>query len=331
MDFYELLHLKLDTRGATPYERNFKQMQHEFYKYFEDSLTKAKVLVNGKNYIEVTIVDHSQSNNKDLSDDKYVHAPNETKISVGDYILWDNQYWMVFSKENKTIATHQQAKIKESNQSIKWIRNGKIVNNELGWWSYVQSNTLYTMGVSENTLIDVVDSKMMMYMQNNADTRDLQINERIFIGSRVYKIKFPDKVSRFGLISFLLDEDTINENYDNVELGVADYYRFYGTDTDVREELEEGHPDHELSIVGNKNPKIGSINSYEANFEVEEWTIDTVESEDLVVVMSSDANKITIEVVQDRKFANVGKSFTITARDSSDNYTSLHLTVRTKY
>ena len=323
----------MDLRGRSAYDRNYRHKKYEFENYFEDTLTRATVLLNGLTEIVISIVDHSQANNKDLSDDKYIHALNETPINVGDYIDWSDQHWMIFTKEYKTINTHQQAKMKEANESIKWIRNGEIVNDGNGWWAYVQSNTLYTMGISENNLIDVGDSKMMMYMQNNADTIDLRINERIFIGDKVYKIKFPDRVSRQGLISFLLDEDTVSEEHDNVELGVTDYYKYFGTTSDPRDELEDDPEiiENNLMITGPLTPRIGAYSTYKADFEVVEWTVDTMESDDIVVIKDKNSSSLTIQAVQDVQYKNIGRSFNITAKDVYDNYTTLHLTVGKKY
>src|SRR5699024_11569473 len=108
-----------------------------------------------------------------------------------------------FSEEHKTIQTHQQAKIKVSNERIKWVRNGEIVNNGIGWYSYSQSQTLYTMGVKDTKMMSVPDSNFTIYMQNNPDTRDLRMGERILVGRRGYKINFIDDVSRAGFIDYV--------------------------------------------------------------------------------------------------------------------------------
>src|SRR5699024_1397940 len=127
-----------------------------------------------------------------------------------------------FSEEHKTIQTHQQAKIKVSNERIKWVRNGEIVNNGIGWYSYSQSQTLYTMGVKDTKMMSVPDSNFTIYMQNNPDTRDLRMGERIFVGRRVYKINFIDDVSRAGLINYLLrDRKSTRLNSSHVSISYA--------------------------------------------------------------------------------------------------------------
>ena len=275
IDGFDMYQTKMDVRGRSFRERQYKNKLRDFDRYFSETLNEELVAVTDKNnvtsIIEMAFQDHSQSNNKQLSDDKYVIARNETPIHVGDYVLWRDEHWMIFTKEVKTIPTHQQALVKNANYVIKWIRNGEVVNDGKGYHAYIQSNTLYTMGVSETTYLDVVDGKMTMYMQNNKDTAQLIQDERIVIGRKVFKIKFMDTVSRDGLISFLMDEDRVHEKYDNIELGVADYYRYYNKDFDFTDDKLEDGEDlvvPQLEIVGNTAPKIGSIQKYTTDFSV---------------------------------------------------------------
>ena len=186
IDGFDMYQTKMDVRGRSFRERQYKNKLRDFNRYFSETLNEELVAVTDKNnvtsIIEMAFQDHSQSNNKQLSDDKYVIARNETPIHVGDYVLWRDEHWMIFTKEVKTIPTHQQALVKNANYVIKWIRNGEVVNDGKGYHAYIQSNTLYTMGVSETTYLDVVDGKMTMYMQNNKDTAQLIQDERIVIG-----------------------------------------------------------------------------------------------------------------------------------------------------
>lgn len=330
-EYYSAFKRKMSIRGETPYLRNMKNKENTFNKYFENTLNKELAIVNQKESIPIVFQDHSQSNNKDLSDDKYVITKNEFPIMVGDYIQWRNSVWMIFTKEYKTIPTHQQAKIKETNESIKWIRNGEIVNNGLGWWAYVSSGTKYTMGVSETPYIHVPDAKMTMYMQNNPDTKMLQMNERIFIGDNVYKIKFRDDVSRRGLISYLLDQDTVNENYDNVELGIADYYKYFGKDNDfIKEHSDEMVDRVDNSLSGNLTIKVDGSNKYTSHIPIKLWSIESIDkTNEQVAITYSDDNTLEIKFANDPRF--IGHNFNIIAKDYNDNYQSFNVTVIKKY
>lgn len=328
-NYYDAYQRRMSIRGRSPYERNLKHKTRTFNNYFNNSLNKEMVVVNQTQEMPMVFQDHSQSNNKDLSDDKYVIAKNENPIRVGDYIRWRDSMWMIFTKETKTIPTHQQAKVKEVNELVRWIRNGKIINDGIGWWAYVKSNTLYTMGVSETPYIHVPDAKMMMFLQNNEDTKSLQMNERVFVGTNVYKIKFIDDVSRNGLISFLLDQDTINPNYDNVELGVADYYKYFGKGIDFAHESNEEDEVVSANISGSETIKVGSINKYTSEVPIKEWSINSMDSEDKIDVIYTDDYNIEIRCKND--FKAIGGKFSILAMDEDDNYHSFSVSIVKKY
>ena len=81
---------KIRRKGSSSYERNYKLKEREFDDYFRNALTKEQCLVDGVSEYMI-FQDHSQSNNKDLSDDKYIVCPNSVKvvlalISVGEIV-----------------------------------------------------------------------------------------------------------------------------------------------------------------------------------------------------------------------------------------------------
>lgn len=333
METYEKYQNRVIREGLSYQERQFKNKQRSFALYFDRTLNREEVVLNGEKTFQAVFQDHSVTDNNGLSDDKYIIARNEDEFSIGDYIKWREQYWIVFTKENRTVTDHQQGKVKEANEIIRWIRNGKIVNEERGWYAYVQSQTLYTMGVSVTPYIQTVDSKMLMYLRNSEESRDLRMDERVFIGPRVYKIKFTDAVSRHGLISFLLDEDTIGP-YDNTKLGVADYYRFYGNDDDITQhpdELDNGDKENEnIEIIGDTALKL----SGEYTFELSEgnavsWKIIHLEPETPYHLVSENDNRIIIKIKNDNRL--VGSILTIVAELPDGSYISLPTSISVRF
>ncbi|HFI0463186.1 TPA: hypothetical protein ACGO1T_000530 [Streptococcus suis] len=312
-DYFKYFQDKVNLRGALSSDRNFNRQQREFDLYFLNAPNKNLCKINGQD-AELVFIDQNQSNNKDLSDDKYVIARNGTDIKVGDYIIWSDTEWLAFTEEYKTIRTHQQLKVKHVNETIKWIRNGEIINDGKGYGAYVQSQTLYTMGVATSNTLHVVDSKMSLYIQNNKDTQELQMGERIIVGRRAYKLNFIDDVSRPGLISFLLDEDTLSE-YDNIELGVADYGKYFGKSDIEKPTIENTDSDRDtdgFEIVGNDRVKVGSTYHYATvGFSAKSWSIESLFSDQPFIVQNSSGNSLTVVVKDDYKL--IGKKANIVA------------------
>lgn len=326
MSSYRDLYLqKMNRLGASRYDRNLKHKQREFVKYFEDALNKEDCYINGAP-AQLIFQDHSQSNNKDLSDDKYVIAPNETVVDVGSYIQWRDSEWLVFTEEFKTIPTHQQLKVKVVNWTLKWLVDGKVVNNGFGYGAYVQNQTLYTLGVSfSGDNIAIVNGKMMMYVQDNADTRAyFSIGKRVFIGQSVYKILFADPVSRRGLINLLMEEDTITE-YDNRELLIADYHN--NVQATVVEEVVTT-----AVIDGELKPRISKTYIYTISdgSQVSEWITESVDgSNQPFYVRERDGSSITLQFKDDYRF--VGQTATVMAKLTDNTVATLPIRIIKKF
>lgn len=290
---------RIKSAGDTHYARSMIRKSREFESYFNNTLNKEACVIDGKDAYAV-FQDHSQSNNKDLSDDKYLVLPNSTICNVGSYISWRMSKWLVFTEEFKTIPTHQQLKIKEVNEEIRWIdEKGKIINGGNGWGAYVQNQTLYTLGVSfTGNNVGVVNAKMMMYMQDNDQTKTLKVQDRIFIGDNVYNVMFMDNVSRRGLINYLLEQDTISKTYDNVELRIADYYR------KKKDDDKEIPSDQDVVISGDEKLRIGKTYVFKSSKEdyIEEWIIETLGAATTpFVIQEKDGTSITVRVKDDTR------------------------------
>lgn len=332
VDYARNFKRKMAILGETSYDRNMTRKAHEFNRYFANTLNKEDCTIDGRPE-KAVFQDHSQSNNKDLSDDKYLIAPNNVEVNIGSYLKWRDSEWLVFTEEYKTIPTHQQLKIKRVNKRLKWIvdyKNHAICNNGEGWGAYVQNQTLYTLGVSfSGNYNSLINAKMMLYLQDNEETRKLGIGDRLFIGNNIYKIEFADNISRVGLINFLLDEDTNNPETDNLELGVADYWQRDNykskeesdlekakeeTVTNTEEPQNEDEPKQDSivwEIKGSDRARLGRISVYEAvkvntdgstePISVDEWIVSDIEDVPFYIE-ERDGQKITLRVKDDRRY-----------------------------
>ena len=334
MSFSGLYHRKMAVAGDTSRERNFNRAKQGFDLYFASSLTRADCVIDGVK-TQASFQDQSQSNNKGLSDDKYLVAPNDVKIGVGSYVEWDGAEWLVFTGEYKTVPTHQQYKIKHVNRTIKWLvdkKNKTICNHGQGWGAYVQNQTLYTLGVSfSGEYLPLANAKMSVFIKDTLETRAVKVGTRIFIAGQVYKIEFCDYVSRVGLVNWLLDEDTKSPDTDNFELEIADYYDRRKEDNDSSSlpknesasvEGRESHSEDEKqkvewNIEGEKKARLGRSYVYTVKSsdgtepEVSEWIVGDIESLPFHVLEKHE-HTISIRIKDD--FRNVGHIATIAAK-----------------
>lgn len=317
--------------GASPYERRTKRLGREFDRYYADALNKEPVTVDGRDEMLI-FQDHSQSNNKDLSDDKYVIAPNAVTVGIGSYIGWRDEQWLVFTEEVKTIPSHQQLKVKHVNQQMFWLIDGKVSNNGKGWGAYVQNQTLYTLGVSNlGNYLDVANAKMMLYVQNNEETQKIAIGQRFFIGHDVYRCMFKDDVSRIGLINLLMEEDTFNPETDDREKRIAGIKLNDGTPAQVETPVAGT-----IQIEGDLHPRLGMTYVYKttqaigddvSDYDIDEWTVSCVDGTSFVI-QEKDTHSITLRIKDD--YRCVGQIINLIAKKGDQIY-SQTLNIRTKY
>ena len=62
---------RMKVLGGDTRERNMFRKSHEFELYFENTLNREEAVVDGER-VQCVFQDQPQSNNKDLSDDKYI-------------------------------------------------------------------------------------------------------------------------------------------------------------------------------------------------------------------------------------------------------------------
>lgn len=334
MSYSSLYKRKMTAKGITPYERRFIQKSRSFNNWFDNSLAKESVIIDGVQQYAV-FADQNLNNNKELSDDKYIMVKNGSNMQVGSLVVWRNLNWLVFSDENKTIQTHKQAKVKESNGFIKWMIGNKISGDGNGHPAYIQNQTLYTLGVSTSgNDMWIVNAKMTMYLPLNKETLTIKVGQRIFIGDMVFQVMFKDSVSRKGLVNFLLEQDFVNESRDNLELGIADYYT--GLATDDNNEQEPSSAVKEVIVKGSDKARIGALVKYEASvFENElqldegitEWTIADVDGVAKVVEQTPKYISIRIE----NNFKLVGSVISIIGKTADGTFGSKSIRVISPY
>lgn len=341
MIFSEAFRNKMQAMGSNKTERMMRRATRDFDIFFENAPNKEDCLIDGEETSAV-FQDQSQSNNKDLSDDKYVIVPNSQKISVGSYIVWRSSEWLVFTGENKTVPTHQQVKIKNVNSVLKWVTDYEthsICNNGNGWGAYVQNNTLYTLGVSfSGNHFPIVDGKMTVFVQSNEETKKgLKIGTRIVLGQSVYRIEFADFVSRKGLINLLCDQDTVNDETDNIALGVANYWlssEHHGAKvaesekednatnpTPEAEPSNNNQPKIDWYIKGNNVAKIGRSYNFELAYKDTDGTEKPVKATEWILsdaddlpfyVLEKDETTLNVRVKDDRRY--VGQTTSVMAK-----------------
>lgn len=143
--------------------------------------------------------------------------------------------------------------------------------------NFNDSRTRMTESFEKSALVDEAGT-YEMYIQDNEHTRRIAQSDefcrgkisRIIFKGRAYKVIGVDDVSMNGLMCVQLKIDKVSP-MDNMELGIADYYRYM--------EKVEDNTAKEFIISGEKEILIGdgdytyTINANESNGEIVKWSI----------------------------------------------------------
>lgn len=177
---------------------------------------------------DVTII-----NSDNLEQKTIISLPGED-IKLGSLIRWMDNYWMVTARDaNKEVYTR--AQLLQCNFLLKWVtEEGKIYEQ----WCAIEDGTKYLTGEMEDKFLATTrgDSRIAMTIIRNNLTVKFNRENRFLIDDidsphkLSYQLTKPLKLgleyNEEGVFKFVLQEVTAT-TYDNHELGIADYYKYY--------------------------------------------------------------------------------------------------------
>lgn len=103
-----------------------RNAQKQFDRYFKTAPNKFKIERISEDIIKEPInysfdgVIQSIRHGEEDGDSKLLIVQNDTKLSVGDEVFWDNESWIIINKEHRSVQTHQTFTITLCNSCIKF-------------------------------------------------------------------------------------------------------------------------------------------------------------------------------------------------------------------
>lgn len=230
---------RITAGGTTKREAAFNRECRFLNQNLRDSLSYKKVLIDGESQ-EVAIIDSDNLNEK-----KMLSLPL-ADIKCGAMVEWEENFWIVTEKDaNNELYT--KTKLLQCNYLLKWVDEDHVIREQ---WCFIEDGTKYLTGEYEDRrfITSRGDSRIAMTIANNEHTSKFGRENRFLIdepGSAeklAYLLTKPLKVGKTyqgeGVFSFVLQESVSTDN-DNLELGIADYYKHFpkvGMTSDAPEE-----------------------------------------------------------------------------------------------
>ena len=205
------------------------------------------------------------------------HNPD---IAVGSYVYMADEdgewkWWLLVALDER--PQFRQYHILECNWTIKWV----VDNNIHSCLAVQRYQNSYSSGLQSGSRITGVDDMTSLWVPTNSSTQTIGYNQRFLISDvgRVpalcYEVSKISDTSPIGLIKFSLAQTTFNENTDNVDLMIADYWasQIEPTELNSDQELTRTVAIH----YSGAKPTIkagGSVKTFTPVFNVEGVTVD---------------------------------------------------------
>lgn len=191
--------------------------------------------------------------NLDNLNEKAIYSMPSEDIALGSLIYWMNNYWLVYERDANMLL-YTRAKLLQCNHLLKWVTSDDEIIKQ---WCVVEDGTKYLTGEYEdrNFVVTRGDSRISVQLAKNKFTNVLNRENRFLIDDEdsphklAYLLTKPFKKGAIyngdGTFKFVLQEVTATD-YDNHELGIADYYRHFPKKIDDNIIAEEiGRPKDE--------------------------------------------------------------------------------------
>lgn len=195
-------------------------------KWLYDNIDYANVLRNGEPFEMIIIKDTDGNTYK-----KKIKTKHETPFNLGDYIIWNNQIWIITLLDTND-KVHHSGYMYLCTTVLRWQdSNGNIIERPV----YAEDFTKYSSGEYNNGTIVIGDNQYGLYIPIDEDTKQLKRNMRFPID--LEGVDIPD-IYRLTNRKVALNDNTYFGRGGTMILTVS--YDTFNKDNDKLVELEDG-------------------------------------------------------------------------------------------
>ncbi len=249
---------------------------------YEESIPFNFDFVNSYEVIVDSVSDTYTNVTKITGDYKSIlYKDCEHKVIRGQYILYDNDYYLVYEATSK-LATTSKPKIIRCNNYIKWYDENNIVRKYpvMIGTDYGSTNPQ----VSKDGIVP--NGRLVLMIQGNEHTRNIFLNQRFVLSHKqVFKV---NEIDMYNIIDTETEEVPMMKIYiEFVPANQHDDLKNNISHNDIEEEQQEEIPTGDKIVI---DPPIDIIYEYEKKIFVANLYADTVLTTENVTCVGSGAN-----------------------------------------
>ena len=241
-------------------------------------------------------------------------------IAIGSYVYMEDEdgewkWWLLVALDER--PQFRQYHILECNWTLKWVVNNTI-HSCLAVQRYQNS---YSSGLQSGSRITGVDDMTAIWVPTNVSTQTIGYNQRFLISdvgrkpALCYEVSKISDTSPIGLIKFSLAQTAFNEETDNVDLMIADYWASHiePTEPDIETELS-GTAAITFSGISATIKVGGSYKTFTPAFSNEGVTVQSWLISDENGDISSDTENYTIEYSGELLKIKIAQNYNLVGR-----------------
>ncbi|KJD42415.1 Ig-like domain-containing protein [Paenibacillus terrae] len=155
-----------------------------------------------------------------MTDEKIIRAA--TPLHTGDSVDYRYEQYLITSQVDRNEKSCR-GRMRKCNQRLALNWNGQVK-----WFdAVVEARTFST---ETGKVISMPEGNILVTVQDNADTRNIALNQRFYMTHQPFKVTGIDRTMN-GIIQLSCTLDSINTAYDDVEHNIADRWKYEITHT----------------------------------------------------------------------------------------------------
>lgn len=301
-------------------EKELAKVNREMSKHFEDTFDTEEVLINDVP-TELMIIKDTDGN----TFKKKIKTKHEDKFNLGDYVLWNNQIWLI-TLVDVDDKTWNRGYMYLCTVPLRWQNSeGKIIER----FAYSEDFTKYSSGVTGNNTIKIGDNQYGLTLPIDSETKKLNRDMRFpidfddseqpdiyMLTNRKVNLNNNEYFGRGGTMILTMSFNSFNQNEDKhitmdngKEVWICNYKDTGSTPTPP----SPSNPDEttvliNAAIQGKKELKCGFPRSYTAVLSDKDGNVISWDNtkydwnvvSDFDVLQTVDGNKIELCVEDER-------------------------------
>lgn len=232
---------------------------------------------------------------------------NEANSKRGDYVVWNNEHWLIFSKPRKVDGAYTRCLARFCNLNFEFMNDGQKVSSPCIY----EANDSNSSDLYENKFITLADDEVLITLSNNEYSKTLEIDKRIMFNNdmtNIYKISRIQNLMHSGIVYIVMTKDQYDTTKDRADLNLCDYIKPIVP------------PIMDIDIIGSSEIKINQTLTYRVIDYPETLIFELrddngVDNTNMVEIIKVDFNTCKIKCNND----NINKYFRLYAIDNANN------------